>query len=91
MAVSPWVSFGGGFGHFSENSSLISGGTNPGKSKTTGVLQAGFGLDVRIWRRISIRGEVRDFWSGEPDFPLAPTGKTRQHNLFVGGGVIWHF
>jgi hypothetical protein len=90
-AVSPWVSFGGGFGHFSEKSSLIFGGTNPGKSKTTGVLQAGFGLDVRIWRRISIRGEVRDFWSGEPDFPLAPTGKTRQHNFFVGAGAIWHF
>jgi hypothetical protein len=88
---SPWVSFGGGFGYFSENSSLISGGTNPGKSKTTGVLQAGFGLDVRIWRRISIRGDVRDFWSGEPDFPLAPTGKTRQPNFFVGGGAIWHF
>jgi hypothetical protein len=90
-AVSPWVSFGGGFGHFSENSSLISGGTNPGKSKTTGVLQGGFGLDVRIWRRISLRGEVRDFWSGEPDFPLAPTGKTRQHNFFVGAGATWHF
>jgi hypothetical protein len=91
MAVSPWVSFGGGLGHFSENSSLISGGTNPGKSKTTGVLQGGFGLDVKIWRRISIRGEVRDFWSGEPDFPLAPTGKTRQHNFFVGAGATWHF
>jgi PII-like signaling protein len=91
MAVSPWVSFGAGFGHFSENSSLISGGTNPGKSNTTGVLQAGFGLDVRIWRRISIRGEVRDFWSGGPDFPLAPTGKTRQHNFFVGAGATWHF
>jgi hypothetical protein len=90
-AVSPWVSFGGGFGHFSEASSLISGGTNPGKSKTTGVLQGGFGLDVRIWRRITIRGEVRDFWSGEPDFPLAPTGKTRQHNFLVGGGAVWHF
>jgi hypothetical protein len=19
------------------------------------------------------------------------TGKSRQHNLFVGGGVVWHF
>jgi hypothetical protein len=28
-----------GFGHFSENSSLISGGTNPGKSKTTESLK----------------------------------------------------
>lgn len=91
-AVSPWVSFGAGFGHFSENSQLIyQGGPNPGQSTTSGVIQGGVGLDVRIWRRFSIRGQVRDFWSGEPDFPLADTGKTRQHNYFVGGGVIWHF
>jgi hypothetical protein len=48
-------------------------------------------LDVKVWRRISIRGQVRDFWSGTPDLPLAATGKTRQHNFFVGGGAIWHF
>ena len=90
-AVSPWISFGGGFGHFSENKNLIYGGTNPGTSSTTGVLQGGLGLDVKVWRRISIRGQVRDFWSGTPDLPLAATGKTRQHNFFVGGGAIWHF
>ncbi len=91
-AVSPWVSLGGGFGHFSENSQLIySGGPNPGKSTTAGVLQGGVGLDVRVIHRFYIRGEARDFWSGEPDFPLADTGKTRQHNYFVGGGVMWRF
>jgi opacity protein-like surface antigen len=91
-AVSPWVSMGGGFSHFSENQNLIfSGGTNPGKSTTSGVLQAGLGLDVKFWRRLRIRGEFRDYWSGHPDFPLADTGKTRQHNFFVGAGVVWHF
>lgn len=90
-AVSPWVSFGGGFGHFSEGKNLIYGGTNPGGSSTTGVIEGGLGLDVRVWHRFSIRGQVRDFWSGEPNFPLANTGKTRQHNYFVGGGVVWHF
>jgi opacity protein-like surface antigen len=91
-AVSPWVSLGGGLGHFSENQNLIfSGGPNPGKSTTTGVLQAGLGLDVKFWRRLRIRGEFRDYWSGHPDFPLADTGKTRQHNFFVGAGVVWHF
>ena len=90
-ALSPWVSFGGGFGHFTEDSTLIYGGTNPGSSSTTGVLQAGLGLDVRVWHRFSIRGQVRDFWSGTPNLPLADTGKTRQHNYFVGGGVVWHF
>jgi hypothetical protein len=90
-AVSPWVSFGGGFGHFSEGSTLDYGGTNPGKNTTSGVLQAGLGLDVKVWRKLSMRGEFRDFWSGEPDFPLAPTGKTRQHNYFVGLGAFWRF
>jgi hypothetical protein len=90
-AFSPWVSFGGGFGHFSESNTLIFGGSNPGTSSTSGVVQWGLGLDVRLWRHFSIRGQVRDFWSGTPDFPLAPTGKFRQHNYFIGGGLVWHF
>jgi hypothetical protein len=90
-AVSPWVSLGGGFGHFSQASTLIYGGSNPGKSSTTGVFEGGLGLDVKLTRKVYIRGQVRDFWSGEPDFPLAPTGKTRQHNFFVGAGAYFRF
>jgi len=90
-AVSPWFSFGAGFGHFSESNNLVYGGTNPGKATTSATIQGGLGLDVKFWRKMSIRAEARDFWSGEPDFPLAPTGKTRQHNFFVGGGVFWQF
>lgn len=90
-AVSPWVSLGVGFGHFSEGKTLVYGGTNPGKSTTGFALEGGLGLDVKVWRKLSIRGQVRDFWSGEPDFPLAPTGKSRQHNFFVGGGAFWRF
>jgi hypothetical protein len=90
-AVSPWVSVGGGVGRFSENKTLLYGGPNPASSSTTGVLQMGLGLDVKVWHRFSIRGQVRDFWSGTPDLPLAATGKSRQHNFFVGGGVVWHF
>ncbi len=93
--VTPWVSFGGGFGYFSENKNLIYYGTNPAGSSTTGVIQGGLGLDVSPFghrlRHFSIRGEVRDFFSGTPDFPLADTGKSRQHNYFVGGGFMWHF
>jgi hypothetical protein len=93
--VSPWVSIGGGFAHFSESSNLIYYGTNPGGSTNSGVLQAGIGLDVypfcRRMRHFGVRGEVRDFWSGTPDLPLADTGKTRQHNYFLAGGMTWHF
>lgn len=89
-AVSPWISFGGGFGHLSPSSNLEFGGPSPAKSNTTGVMQIGFGLDVRVWKSFSVRGGVRDFWSGTPNLNV-DTGKSRQHNYFVGGGLIWHF
>jgi hypothetical protein len=89
--LSPWVSVGGGFGYFMENSTLEFGGANPGKTGTTsGVLQIGGGIDVRVWRSLGVRGQVRDFYSGAPQLNV-DTGQTRQHNLFVGGGIIWHF
>jgi hypothetical protein len=69
-AVSPWLSLGAGVAHFSQASTLVYGGTNPGKSTTSAVFQGGIGLDVKVWRKMSVRGEVRDFWSGEPDYPV---------------------
>jgi Outer membrane protein beta-barrel domain len=89
--LSPWVSVGGGFGHFSESSNLVFYGTNPGKRGTsTSVFQVGAGLDVKLWRALSVRGELRDFDSGVPQLNVV-TGKSRQHNIYVGAGVAWHF
>lgn len=90
-AVSPWVSFGVGFAHYSQDSVLLYGGANPGKSTTSAAIQGGVGLDVRATNRLYIRGGVRDFWAGTPDYPLAPTGKTRQHNYYVFAGAYWRF
>lgn len=90
-AVSPWVSLGAGFGHFSQASTLIYGGSNPGTSSTTGVFEGGLGLDVKLTKKVYIRGQVRDFLSGEPNFPLAPTGKNHQHNFFVAAGAYFRF
>jgi hypothetical protein len=83
-AVSPWVSFGGGIGRFSPSSQLVFGGTSTAASSTTAVMQLGLGLDVRAWRHFSVRGQVRDFWSGTPNLN-EDTGKSRQLNYFVGG------
>jgi hypothetical protein len=88
---SPWLSLGGGYGHFSEDSQLEFSGTNPGKTGTsTGVFQIGGGLDVRVWRWLGMRFQVRDFYSGVPHLNV-DTGRTRQHNYLVGGGIVWHF
>jgi|SRR5579863_7086564 len=90
-AVSPWVSFGVGVGHISQSSTLVYGGANPGRATTSAVIEGGFGFQVKVWSRLGLRADVRDFWGGEPDYPLAPTGKTRQHNFLVGVGVYWRF
>jgi len=89
-AVSPWFSIGGGFGHFSPSSNLEFGGPSNAKSNTTGVLQIGFGLEVRLKENLLLRGGVRDFWSGTPNLNV-DTGKSRQHNYWVGAGVAWRF
>lgn len=93
LAVSPWFSFGGGFGHFEASSDLLFGGANAGpRGKTTGVLQGGVGMDVRFpgLHKARFRVEARDDWSGEAPINV-DTGKTRQHNYYVGGGLVFHF
>ena len=89
-AVEPWFSLGGGFGYFNPASHLEFGGTSPAKSSSTGLLQVGFGLEVRLKPKWNLRGGVRDFWSGTPNINVN-TGKSRQHNFFVGVGVVYHF
>lgn len=91
QGVTPWVSFGGGFSHFGESSTLEFGGANPLKGgNTTGVLQLGIGLDVKLIGRFRLRGEARDFWSGMPNLN-ANTSSSRQHNILVGAGVVFRF
>ena len=92
QAVSPWVSLGGGLGHFGASSTLEFGNLpNLGKTGTnTGVLQVGFGLDVRLYKHFTLRGELREFWSGEPQLNVI-TSSSRQANHFVAGGVVWKF
>lgn len=89
-AVSPWVSIGAGVGHFSPSSNLLFGGPSSAKGSTTGVMQIGLGLEVRLKQRFLLRGGVRDFWSGTPNLNV-DTGKSRQHNFVVGAGLAYRF
>jgi hypothetical protein len=89
--VTPWVSVGGGYGLFKQSDRLVFGGPNPGKTTTnTGVFQFGAGLDVWPWERWGFRLEARDYYSGVPDLNVT-TVRSRQHNIYVGGGVIRRF
>jgi opacity protein-like surface antigen len=88
-SFSPWVSVGGGFGYFTPSSTLEFGGSNPSKSRSTGVFQVGGGLDVRVIGNFKIRGEIRDFYSGEP--PVNLNLSNRYSNLYAAAGVVFSF
>lgn len=91
QGVSPWVSVGGGYGFFQQSHNLVYGGPNPGKTSTnTGIFQFGAGLDVFPWPKWGLRLEARDFYSGVPDLNVT-TVRSRQHNFYVGGGLIRRF
>jgi len=91
QSVSPWVSVGGGYGYFKQSDKLIYSGPNPGKTSTnTGIFQFGAGLDVYPWSGWGFRLEARDFYSGVPDLNVT-TVRSRQHNIYVGGGLVRRF
>jgi hypothetical protein len=89
--LTPWLSVGGGYAHFREAPVLNYFGNNPGPTGTnTGVVQFGIGFDAWPWERWGVRMEARDFYSGAPDLNVN-TGRSRQHNYYVGIGVIRRF
>lgn len=89
--VSPWGAAGGGFGHFSTSKTGVFNVLKvPGKSSSTSVFEFGGGVDVKIWRSLKFRGEIRDFYSGVPNLNVVQ-GRTRMHNFIGGGGVVWVF
>lgn len=89
--LQPWISAGGGFGHFHFDHTTNQGLVNTGSlNKNSGLFQAGVGLDVRTFPHVLFRLAARDFISGS--LPLnVNTGKDRQHNIAVTGGLAFQF
>jgi len=88
---SPYVVAGAGVGRFSLSDTNIGGGPVPGDgSNTSFVFTYGGGVDLNILGPLSVRGEVRDYMTGTPNFG-APFLNDRQHNLFIGAGIVLRF
>ena len=87
-AISPWLLLGGGYARYAESAP-------PGAQRAatnTGALEFGGGIDTtpvrRVWRiPIGFRLEVRDFYSGQPDYNLPVSGNL-QHNIVFTGGLL---
>ncbi|MBZ5507610.1 MAG: hypothetical protein LAO78_19285 [Acidobacteriia bacterium] len=86
--VSPFASIGGGWAHYNL----------AGTSMNKGALQFGGGVDIKT--RIPLlgfRAEVRDFFTGQPDFgivsiqTLGSSSLGRRQNVLAGGGIVLRF
>ena len=90
-AVSPFLAVGGGWSVFEHSMTTLAGAPNPApRAVNGGVFDYGGGVDVKLWRFVSLRGEIRDFDSNNPTYNLA-TLSGRQHNIVVGGGFVLKF
>ncbi len=87
-AISPWGSIGGGWARYS---------VDPGITTNKGALQYGAGLDFKIAPHVGLRGEVRDFVTGSPNFGFVSIftesnqSGLHRHNILAGGGVVLNF
>jgi opacity protein-like surface antigen len=87
---SPFATFGVGFAHFRESDTTISNQPLNGDTKTDAVFAFGFGLDVKVRSILSIRGEVRDFYSDLPPLNVRALSD-RQHNALISAGIVLRF
>jgi len=83
--ISPWVSIGGGWAHYS----LDTAATTQNKA----AIQYGGGLDFKTGLPLlGFRAEVRDFVTGDPDFGVfSISSGLHHHNILVGGGIVLRF
>lgn len=92
--LSPWLSVGGGYARFREKpptASINAFAQGTGRS----TIEMGAGFDTQPVTHIAgfpiaFRVEVRDFYSGLPNYGQDLV-KSKQHNVILGGGLIVRF
>ena len=85
--LSPWLAAGVGVARYHNSANA----TFPDQTSTKAVFDLGGGLDLKIAPFLSIRGEVRDFYSGLPDIASASGLSGKQHNIVPQVGLVLRF
>ena len=82
--ITPYLALGGGLARFNRK---LNDGT--ASANNAAAFDVGGGVDIRILPFISLRGELRDFDSGNIGLQSLVFG--RQHNLFATAGIAVKF
>ena len=86
--ISPYIAGGVGFARFHSGATSVTSD----QTSTKAVFDIGGGLDFKIAPFFSARAEVRDFYSGLPNFDLVSGGLSgRQNNVVPQVGLVFRF
>jgi hypothetical protein len=90
-AIAPYVAAGGGWSVYEQSTATLAGSPNPASRVVNhGAFDYGGGIDVRFWRFVGLRGEIRDFYAGAPSYNSVAF-RGGQHNVVAGGGLVLKF
>ena len=89
--LSPWLEFGGGYARFL--ASVPPAATTFERGRNTGAFEFGGGVDTQTLFHafkipIGVRLEVRDFYSGLPNYNVKVTGSLQNNVAFTAGLLI---
>jgi hypothetical protein len=89
--ITPFGAVGGGYARLTASKSLTNSQPNIAGTlgANHGTFDVGGGADVRVFRFLAIRGEVRDFLTGKPNLDVQFRGA--QHNVVGSGGIVLRF
>ena len=89
--ISPYALVGGGYADYEQSTTRIDGQpSSVSRELARGVFDFGGGLDYQLFRLFGLRGEVRDFVSGNPNLNVALSSRM-QHNIVASGGISVRF
>ncbi|MBO0801213.1 MAG: outer membrane beta-barrel protein [Blastocatellia bacterium] len=88
--ISPYVAAGAGYARFNVSDTTISGTTTTVTSRGSnkGVYNYGIGAEFKIFPGLSLRGEIRNFQAGTPNFGIDILQDTRRYVIYAGGLVV---
>ena len=89
--IQPSATLGAGYALYEQNTTPLSGVLNSApRHLSRGAFQCGGGLDTPIFKWVSLRGEIRDFYTGLPALNVN-TIRGGTHNVIVSGGFVLKF
>ena len=88
---SPYGFAGVGVGRLNASDTQTDGQPNSAdRTRVAAAYDFGGGIDVKVFPHLSLRGEVRDFYSGTPKLSVTQL-KDRQHNYLISAGLVVRF